>query len=673
MNQIKQLLIAVLEKMNLWEQSAKSIDELPTATVVVPTAKIHVSESGTSKALELQKLIDASLSTYVNQITSIGEITVDGNDVTVPIATWKIANIGYSTLAPTIINVPFSASGTTRIDVFVANTSNQIVKISGSDTTGIAIRPNLPLNTVIVTEINVSEDALAPAPFPLTSNEIAAIQNSNEPSGTNPFATMADVGSGGGPAFNPSEHDLEEFLNEGADPFAHQSEIPGPQNFQSVTDGAGNNETTNSIKVGGFEIKDKLAFITSALTALRNINFQDKDGTVALLSDLTAIQEGIAWKQPAELLLQYADVVQGAGLPRVPGLTIQGHTLAQGSRVVVTGYNIPYQNGIFRVGSGPIIGTGEYSLSRVADANTSAELNNAVIGITNGNFAGKTYRQTTVNPVINTSPISFVEFGNSTVANATNVLAGIAKLYNAIGNEIDGGITPKAVKDGLDLKSPLASPTFTGTVTTPEILVSSETAYTLASFDDSKKVKSLPLLSYPSLAEIAFIKGLNSSLQVQLNSKPRIIVSDGQTTTSSLVATEQKLKSYLIPANTIPDSSILALKTRMYKDSGGGAAIYLRVYLNTSDTLVGATQIAVVLFNSPIVQDIPLERTISIIGANLSILNNNYNATSDSTVANVTPSIIPFDRTANQYLIVSGQTANYLIPLYLKYVSLIKL
>jgi len=197
MEQIKQLLIAVLQKMNLWEQNAKSIDELPDAPNVIPLAKIHISDNGTSKALELQKLIDASLSSAVNQITSIGEITVAGNDVTVPIATWKIANIGYSTSAPTIINVPFSATGTTRIDVLVANASNQIVKISGNDTTGIAIRPNLPLNTVIVTEINVSESALTPVPFPLTSDEIAAIQNANNPSATNPFATMDDIVVGG--------------------------------------------------------------------------------------------------------------------------------------------------------------------------------------------------------------------------------------------------------------------------------------------------------------------------------------------------------------------------------------------------------------------------------------------------------------------------------------------
>jgi hypothetical protein len=37
--------------------------------------------------------------------------------------------------------------------------------------------------------------------------------------------------------------------------------------------------------------------------------------------------------------------------------------------------------------------------------------------------------------------------------NATNLVAGISKLYNAIGTETDGGITPNAVKDALDLKA----------------------------------------------------------------------------------------------------------------------------------------------------------------------------------------------------------------------------
>ena len=46
-----------------------------------------------------------------------------------------------------------------------------------------------------------------------------------------------------------------------------------------------------------------------------------------------------------------------------------------------------------------------------------------------------------------------------------------------------------SIQTQINAKSPLASPTFTGTVTSPAIILSSETASTIASFDASKNVK----------------------------------------------------------------------------------------------------------------------------------------------------------------------------------------
>ena len=65
----------------------------------------------------------------------------------------------------------------------------------------------------------------------------------------------------------------------------------------------------------------------------------------------------------------------------------------------------------------------------------------------------------------------------------------------------------------------IASPTFTGTVTTPAIIVSSETASRIASFDGTKKIKSLATATYPSLAELAHVKGVSSAIQTQINTK----------------------------------------------------------------------------------------------------------------------------------------------------------
>ena len=71
----------------------------------------------------------------------------------------------------------------------------------------------------------------------------------------------------------------------------------------------------------------------------------------------------------------------------------------------------------------------------------------------------------------------------------------------------------------LALKAPIASPTFTGTITSPAVILSSETASTIASFDASKNVKSLSTATYPSLTELAYVKGITSSVQTQLDAK----------------------------------------------------------------------------------------------------------------------------------------------------------
>lgn len=56
-------------------------------------------------------------------------------------------------------------------------------------------------------------------------------------------------------------------------------------------------------------------------------------------------------------------------------------------------------------------------------------------------------------------------------------------------------------------------------VTTSQVIISAETASTIASFDGSKKIKSLSTSTYPSLTELAYVKGVTSGIQSQLDSK----------------------------------------------------------------------------------------------------------------------------------------------------------
>lgn len=190
---IKNLLTQVLNKLNQWEQNAKKTQDFPESLSVDGDAYVRTENAGISKKLKIETLVNAANSGYNNQITSIGDITISGNDVTVhgPVM-WKIANTTYQKTTDTVFNVPFAASGKTRIDILIATTSSTIVKVTGVETNGVAVRPNIPLNTVLVTEISVSEDALGSSTF-LTDEEVAAIQNANNPSITNPFQTEDDI------------------------------------------------------------------------------------------------------------------------------------------------------------------------------------------------------------------------------------------------------------------------------------------------------------------------------------------------------------------------------------------------------------------------------------------------------------------------------------------------
>lgn len=86
--------------------------------------------------------------------------------------------------------------------------------------------------------------------------------------------------------------------------------------------------------------------------------------------------------------------------------------------------------------------------------------------------------------------------------------------------DITGTLSDQAdLQAALDLKAPLASPTFTGTVTAPSLNVSGATASTVAIFDGSKNLISAATSTYPSLTELSYVKGVTSAIQAQIDAK----------------------------------------------------------------------------------------------------------------------------------------------------------
>jgi hypothetical protein len=165
MSYLTQILISTVNsltnKFNSIEANAKKIDELPAQDQLDINSRIHVSLDGESQRLDMWQLINAIQNSLHNRLIEIGEITLATNVMTIPSgARWNINGSNYLTASATIITIPYTATGKVRKDIFVANTSGAIVRVAGTEYEDFALRPNVPLNTILVTEVDITDSAI---------------------------------------------------------------------------------------------------------------------------------------------------------------------------------------------------------------------------------------------------------------------------------------------------------------------------------------------------------------------------------------------------------------------------------------------------------------------------------------------------------------------------------
>lgn len=142
--------------------------------------------------------------------------------------------------------------------------------------------------------------------------------------------------------------------------------------------------------------------------------------------------EGLAWK----------DSVRAATTGNInlasPGAAIDGITLSNGDRVLVKSQTAAAENGIY------IFNGAASAMTRALDANTAAELEQAVTTVEEGTVsAATTWRQTQVNFTLGTNDVLWTDFG-SIVPQATETIQG--KIELATQAEVDTGTdTERAV------------------------------------------------------------------------------------------------------------------------------------------------------------------------------------------------------------------------------------
>lgn len=149
-----------------------------------------------------------------------------------------------------------------------------------------------------------------------------------------------------------------------------------------------------------------------------------------------SLVEGLAWKDSCRVATQ-SNINLSA-----PGATIDGVTMATNDRVLVRSQSTQSQNGIY-IWNGSAV-----PMTRALDANTADELEQAVVTIEEGTSAGATFRQTSVNFVLDTGNVVWTNFG--TIAPpASETVAGIAEI--ATQAETDTGTDDERIVTPLKL------------------------------------------------------------------------------------------------------------------------------------------------------------------------------------------------------------------------------
>jgi hypothetical protein len=171
------------------------------------------------------------------------------------------------------------------------------------------------------------------------------------------------------------------------------------------------------------------------INLLDGVNPQDP----ATVAQLNAAIEGLSPKDSARVA-----TVSNISIAS-PGATIDGIAMAAGDRVIVKNQTTASENGIY-------VWTGAATaMTRSLDANTANELEAAIVAVEEGTVnAATTWRQTTVNFVLNTGNVAWVQFGVA-ASPASETTAGIAQV--ATQAEVDAGVIDTDMVTPLKLKS----------------------------------------------------------------------------------------------------------------------------------------------------------------------------------------------------------------------------
>jgi hypothetical protein len=160
------------------------------------------------------------------------------------------------------------------------------------------------------------------------------------------------------------------------------------------------------------------------IAQILNLPIATTNGQPIVFQQLQDAIQGLAWKDDVRVKVQ-----SNVNLAS-PGAVLDGETMSVGDRFFPGAQTLPAEQGIFIWNGAAVAAT------RSFDMNASSEFNNAVFTVNAGTDAGTSYRITALNPTVDTTAITYANFGQG-ATQATETLAGVAEI--ATQAETDAG------------------------------------------------------------------------------------------------------------------------------------------------------------------------------------------------------------------------------------------
>lgn len=124
--------------------------------------------------------LDAKIDNSSYLISQTGFL-LSGQNLTMSIGWyWIIAGINYTNPAAVLINIPYAAAGSQRIDLIVMNQSNTFQRIPGVESISNPVAPPIPKDRLQATLVLVSDNAIGDPLDPIIGSEFVLKRESQE-------------------------------------------------------------------------------------------------------------------------------------------------------------------------------------------------------------------------------------------------------------------------------------------------------------------------------------------------------------------------------------------------------------------------------------------------------------------------------------------------------------